>query len=500
MFRVSLSEDNSKTQTLHVPKIFVDSSMNFSREIQEKDEIDSWNPKEVLGHLKGGIIVYDVLDHGQDFVISCINPKIEKVTGLKKEDVVGKKITQLSPELAELGFLEILRDVNDNGTSKKCDVNVYENNELIHWSKNHFERLNSGKILSIHYDITNLKKSDEKYDKLFNNSTQGLAVLQNNHIILANNTFSKLICCSLDKIYSMSPTELNELFFNEKEDNLWKCVHELSEGKEISKQREFSVEHKDGRKQWLHCYAVQIKYHGRPAIQILFDDITERIESREALKKSEKELKIALDEKELLLREVHHRVKNNLQIIMSLISLGSRYEKGNPDDILNDTQSKIRAMALIHEKLYQSPNLTHVNIKEYIKSFIIDIFRLYDVNNNQITLKTGLEDIELNIETAIPLVLIINEIITNIIKYAFPQNQKGTIEIHLYSQIDQIVLKISDNGIGIPETINIENPETLGLTVIKALTTQLDGTIQLEKNPGTTYTITFKEQKYKKRT
>ncbi|KAF5029196.1 PAS fold protein [anaerobic digester metagenome] len=243
-----------------------------------------------MEHLKVGIILYDILDNGQDFTISYINPIIEKITELKKEDVIGNKITQISPELAELGFLKILRNVNDTGTSKKCDLTVYEKDELIHWSRNHFEKLSSGKILSIHYDITNLKKSDERYDKVFNNSNLGLAIFQNKHIIQANNAFSQLTGFPLDKIYNMSFIELNELFFNDDKYDLGHCVNDLTSGKEISKQREFSIKHEDGSKQCLHCYAVQINYHGKPAIQISFDDITERIKTREALKKSEKEL------------------------------------------------------------------------------------------------------------------------------------------------------------------------------------------------------------------
>lgn len=617
MFKVSLRGD-SKTQSLDVPKIFADPSMNFSRnlDIQKKrDEYGPWNTKEVLEHLKVGIILYDVLYDGQDFIISYINPIMEKITELKKEEVIGNKITQLSPELAELGFLKILRNVNDRGTSKKCDVSVYERDELIHWSKNHFEKLTSGKILSVHYDITTLKKSDERYDKVFNNSNHGLAIFQNNHIIHANNAFSQLAGFPLDKIYNMSFIELNELFFNDDKYDLWHCVNDLTSGKEISKQREFSI-HKDGSKQWLHCYAVQINYHGKPAIQVSFDDITERINTRETLKKSQKELieiqglskigsfqhdilteeitgtpeffkitgfnskfplylpsfyKIvppedleafkenvkksfnettefhfwiktpnsqakylktkttphfsedgkpltvvgyvyditklkkyetkllsALNEKDILLREIQHRVRNNLQLIMSLLNLQSNFKNYNIDDVLKSSKSRVKSMALTQE-VYNTPDLTQ-NTRIYINKLVEYLFHIYNINNKLIPIDTDIDDTKLEIETLIPLGLIINELITNSLKHAFP-NKKGKINITLKTTNTNILnLKITDNGIGIPQTININNTQTLGLKIVKILTEQLDGTIQINTNPGTTYTITLKKQHYQKRT
>jgi PAS domain S-box-containing protein len=435
------------------------------------------------------------------------NHILSQVTGYSLDEIYNAQKERISElfyfEDKNEDLWETIQDItSNNNPPKKAEVCSIYKDGTKHWLCCYFAHLHykgqpAAQISFI--DITKRKKAEKKAEKKEQEllAVQKLSKISNFNVNLKTNKvkwtpeFYKIIERD-PKTFENTVSAFHKLVHP---DDL-KCFKEKVGNKQLNN---FKFEHRllmpDGRtKDVISHGSLKYSEEGHPSSFIGYvQDITE-------IKDYERKLTAALNEKELLLREVHHRVKNNLQIITSLINLGSRYEKGNPDEILKDTKSKIRSMALIHEKLYQSPTLTHVNIKEYIKSFIIDIFRLYNVKNDQITLKTGLEDIELNIETSIPLGLIINEIITNIIKYAFPQNQKGTIEIHLYSQIDQIILKISDNGIGIPEKINIKKPETLGLVIIKSLTNQIDGTIQINTNPGTTYTITFKEQKYKKRT
>jgi len=216
-------------------------------------------------------------------------------------------------------------------------------------------------------------------------------------------------------------------------------------------------------------------------------------------KKAEDKIKKSLDEKETLLREIHHRVKNNMQIISSLLNLQIQYE--NLDEtvgVLKESQGRVKSMAIIHEKLYQSSNLTYVNFKEYLEKLILDIFYSYGITTSAIESVLNIEDIHLNIDTAIPLGLIINELVTNSVKYAFPKC-KGKINLKLVSNKDLIELTITDNGIGIPEDIDIENSKTLGLQLVKNLVNQLEGKLELDVNHGTEFKITFKELKYKER-
>ncbi len=215
--------------------------------------------------------------------------------------------------------------------------------------------------------------------------------------------------------------------------------------------------------------------------------------------RDEKELKKSLAEKEVLLREIHHRVKNNMQIISSLLNLQIQFEDLDETiSVLKESQGRIRSMAIIHEKLYQSSSLTNINFKEYIEKLILDIYYSYGILNGSIESVLEIHDINLNIDTAIPLGLIINELVTNSIKYAFPEHI-GKINIKLVSNHDQLELTIADNGTGISEELVLESSKTLGLQLVNSLIKQLDGKLEVDTSNGTKFKIIFQELKYENR-
>ena len=215
--------------------------------------------------------------------------------------------------------------------------------------------------------------------------------------------------------------------------------------------------------------------------------------------RDEKELKNSLAEKEVLLREIHHRVKNNMQIISSLLNLQIQFEDLDETiNVLKESQGRIKSMAIIHEKLYQSSSLTNINFKEYIEKLILDIYYSYGILNGSIESLLEIHDISLNIDTAIPLGLIINELVTNSIKYAFPENI-GKITIKLVSNHDQLELTVSDNGTGISGDLDLESSKTLGLQLVNSLINQLDGRLELDTNHGTNFKIIFQEIEYENR-
>jgi len=212
----------------------------------------------------------------------------------------------------------------------------------------------------------------------------------------------------------------------------------------------------------------------------------------------ENQVASALEEKELLLQEVHHRVKNNLQIISSLLSLQSNYVKEPEDlEVFQNSQNRVKSMALIHEQLYQSPNFTHINFEDYIWSLMNYLISYY--KPNRINLKIDVKDIFLGIDTAVPCGLIINELATNSIKHAFPDSMQGKIEIGLYSDGYEFELIVSDDGIGFQEAVDLETTEHLGLRLVSALTQQINGTIELDRSNGTKFRIKFRELEYAKR-
>jgi two-component sensor histidine kinase len=237
--------------------------------------------------------------------------------------------------------------------------------------------------------------------------------------------------------------------------------------------------------------------------RLLSEQLEERVAERTAELRSEihertraeERLNTSLQEKDVLLKEIHHRVKNNLQIITSLLNLQSRMVSDpNTLEVLHDSQNRVRSMALIHEKLYQSDNLAQVNFDEYLHSLVPSLLRTYQRGHQTITLNYDIEDTPLPLELAIPCGLIVNELVTNALKYAFPQDRGGKLWIELHKTSTQgFALRVADNGVGLPSELDIHNPPNLGLQLVNSLVSQLEGNVEIDREKGTAFTIIFKK-------
>jgi|GEM_PF-1022012 len=217
----------------------------------------------------------------------------------------------------------------------------------------------------------------------------------------------------------------------------------------------------------------------------IFQDITQRKEMEDAIEKS-------LADKEMLLKEIHHRVKNNMQVVSSLLFMQARKIKDEKvQEILLESQNRIKSIALVHERIYLSEDLDNIDYTDYIRKITRYLFESYLVDPGRISLTVSSEIISLSIDKAVPCSLIINELVSNAVKHAFPQARKGTIQIDLKRHADTYVLVFRDDGVGIPERIDVLHTKTLGLELIRGLVRQLNGTIELDRNAGTAYTITF---------
>ena len=219
-------------------------------------------------------------------------------------------------------------------------------------------------------------------------------------------------------------------------------------------------------------------------------------------KKAEERIKRSMEEKEVLLKEIHHRVKNNLQIISSLLSLQTKYIKDEEAlRIFKDCQERVKAMALVHEKLYQSDDVANINYREYVRKLVSDLFQSYSRRPARVQLDVDVEDISLNLDTAIPIGLIINELVSNSLKHAFPDQSKGELHVKLGKNKDggeegkdNYVLVVRDNGIGLPEDIDYQDSGSLGMILVNALVKQVHGVIVLDREKGTQFTIKFTQK------
>lgn len=210
-------------------------------------------------------------------------------------------------------------------------------------------------------------------------------------------------------------------------------------------------------------------------------------------KKTEEEIRKSLEEKLILVKEIHHRVKNNLQIISSLLHMQtSRTTDPKLLDVLKESEDRVQSMSLVHEKLYQSDMMATINFTEYISSLAERLISSYSVTDN-IQLRFETDRLMLSINTAIPCGLIVNEILTNSIKYAFPENRNGEILISLKAINEKLILHIRDNGIGLPENLDITKIKSLGMKLIQVLADQIDGELEIISEMGTAYTLSFSE-------
>jgi len=221
-------------------------------------------------------------------------------------------------------------------------------------------------------------------------------------------------------------------------------------------------------------------------------DITDR-------KQAEEQIAASLKEKEVLLRETHHRIKNNMQVMTSLLKFQSaNIEDKQVAEMFKESRDRIKSMALVHEKLYRSKGLADVDFEEYVKSLVSSISSSYGASAAGITSIIETDDVSIGLETAIPCGLIINELVSNSLKYAFPGNRKGEIRVALRSlDEDALVLEVGDNGIGMPEDLDFRNTASMGLQLVNILSEdQLPGKIELDRAGGTTFRIRFKNHKY----
>ncbi len=250
----------------------------------------------------------------------------------------------------------------------------------------------------------------------------------------------------------------------------------------------------------LTAYTSQPRFFNRDDVYFL-QSVAHILATAIERNQAETQIKTSLKEKEVLLKEIHHRVKNNLLVVSNILEFQTDYTD-NPEviKILQESQKRIESMALIHEKLYQSTGLDKIDLGDYIQDLVSQLRESYDPNPDLIELELDVESIALNLETAHPCGLIVNELVSNAFKHAFPKNRSGKIWVKLHQNSEKLVtLTVRDNGIGFPKTIDFRQVDSLGMELVCTLTTQLDGQIELIRDQGTAFYLTFKELQYRQR-
>jgi PAS domain S-box-containing protein len=420
--------------------------------------------------------------------------------GVKRDptEIFYKKIWDVfPPKEAEQRFNEV-KEVFSSGKTKVIEVKVDAGGSTRYYVttiqpiKNDDDE--TSLVMCSSKDITerkqmeeSLKAKEEEFENFFTNNPDALSIdlIDNDKYFQINPGFVKLFGYTSEEIIGHTPhqDDLNLYTSIEERETLSKEFNERGElsGKEIRCRK------KDGTLFFGLLSTKKFKHKGKYYRLTSNRDITKQ-------KELEKLLKNSAEEKELMLRELQHRIKNNLNVLSGLLSIASEnLEEEKSQNIFADALSRIKTMATIYEHLYKSPEFDTINIKVYLHDLSETLFNTYNVDKGKIKLLTDFDDIRLDAKRTESLGLILNELISNSLKYAFRDRQDGTIDLRLKKVDGKIIFIMKDDGVGFPEHFDIQKSDSLGLKLIKLLTQQIDGTVNFINNNGVYVEIIFNE-------
>lgn len=438
--------------------------------------------------------------------ISYVNEAFIESTGYTPEEVIGKTPHILQGERTDRAQLARIREAMHEGRAIQVEIMNYRKDGSEYWADLNIVPISDARGTLTHFVALQRDITDRKW------SEKALLATQARLKYLLSSSPSVIYTCQPKRNRACTFVSENitrqlgyEIWQYLKDPHFWidhihpedlpNVLEHLDRLTETGGATcEYRFLHQDGSYRWLRD---DMKLLSDQSVEVIGSvvDISDR-------KRAEEQIRASLQEKEVMLKEIHHRVKNNLQVVSSLLKLQAGYiDDKRIVEVFKESQNRVSAMALIHEKLYQSEDLAKTNFSEYIQSLVTALFRSYSAHSRAIQLRLDVQDVRLSIDTAIPCGLIINELVSNALKYAFPVGEPGEIYIKLQAQeVDaheslRYQLIVGDNGRGFPSDLDFRNTKSLGLQLVCSLIRQLRGEIDLTSNSGVQYTMCFMEQK-----
>jgi len=474
---------------------------DVTEQVQAREDLEESEKKfRTLFVTSPDAVTVSDLENG---VLLEVNEGFLALTGYRRDEVIGKSSVELElwadPE-QRADLVERIRSekmlINYEATMRMKDAS--ERTFLLSAQTIHLSGV--PRLLTVSRDITEIIKarqalegSEEKFRAAFETIPDSILIVDPKERIIKdiNQGFVTTTGYLREEVLGRSSDDVGLWEDVADRDRFYEAVGE--EG--VTDGFEAGFRLKDGSISRGLLSARTLNLSGRPHLLITVRDITSLMEAHQNLRAS-------LDEKEVLLREVHHRVKNNLQVVSGLLDLQSHNITDPETQAVNkESQSRIMAMALIHEELYQSTDLSRVHFGHYIRTLCNNLMTSYGVREGRIDLKIDTRVTEMIMDTAIPCGLIINELVTNALKHAFPDGRKGHIHLSFRQHPDtrkeregeSYELVVKDDGVGIPDDLDIGNMRSLGLKLVRALAEQLGGGLEMSGKDGTCFRIVFKE-------
>ncbi len=452
--------------------------------------------RAVVEHSHNGVLIV-----GENYKFIYVNDTLCRMLGREREEIIGHDFREFLDKKSKFLVKDryIRRQRGEKIPSRYEFVIVRKDGEKRHVEISSTivkDSRNRIKTIAQILDITDRKRAEEslreseaKYRSLIENSNDAIYLLYNRKFEIINKKFEELLSVTAEDVQKPD-FDFMELVKPEDRSLIKDRMEKVSKGEQVSLRYQFTVVRPDGRELILETSVSYIPYKQGTATHGILRDMTERIHT-------ENQLKDSLKEKEVLLKEIHHRVKNNLNVITSLLNLQSRKIKTKKQamDAFKESKDRIYAMAMVHEKLYQSGVYSKINMKDYTEKLILNLQTIYP-SEAYIICVPKIDTIDIDINRAIPCGLLLNELITNALKHAFKGRSKGKLIVEFHQlKKGKYKIKVKDNGVGLYNDGGAKKEESLGLHLIDILTKQLDGKLSIKTKKGTEFRIVFPVEK-----